>query len=390
MSDRKKYTLVALMVTAAGFAYINSSRPDIPADLRDAVADNGEFNTVVPALEKDTVNIPVPKAAVAVKAGAADIAESYLSKGQPSKPIEWVSFNGGRFQIPTYSGVGDSIGAVVNPFDISKAEVTVEQYAECVDKGECRKPIIRNGDGCNYRPGRQLYPMNCIDWFDASAYAKFKGGRLPSSNQWLYAATSGGKHWKYPWGSDEPTCDRVVMRCNGSSGVDGTLPVCSKPAGNTEEGLCDIVGNVQEWTSDRFGSGTGMHARRVVHGSSFAPSSPVYHEVGTRTYEDPASWIHSYIGFRIARETPADTTQQRIKDCYSLHHEGHHGQWESGIEAAYELETARAFLKCQEAKESQLQKKNPKQSSGEIVSKVADAIDEELPKFAKVFDQLFK
>ena len=46
---------------------------------------------------------------------------------------------------------------------------------------------------------RQLHPVNCVDWDQASVYAKFKGGRLPSESEWEYAVTSSGKEQKYPW-----------------------------------------------------------------------------------------------------------------------------------------------------------------------------------------------
>lgn len=62
MTNWKKYILVAVIVTASGFGYIKSSHRNIPADLRDAVADNKEFDTNIPVFEKDKGNIPVPKA----------------------------------------------------------------------------------------------------------------------------------------------------------------------------------------------------------------------------------------------------------------------------------------------------------------------------------------
>ncbi|HBW23268.1 MAG TPA: hypothetical protein DEF68_07825 [Elusimicrobia bacterium] len=66
MNNWKKYTLAALVVTAAGFAYLNSSHRNIPADFRDAVADKG-FDTTMPIIDKEKGDVPVPKAAVPVK-----------------------------------------------------------------------------------------------------------------------------------------------------------------------------------------------------------------------------------------------------------------------------------------------------------------------------------
>jgi hypothetical protein len=62
MTNWKKYILAAVIVTAAGFSYIKSSHRNIPADLRDAVADNGKFDISIPVFEKNSGNIPSPKA----------------------------------------------------------------------------------------------------------------------------------------------------------------------------------------------------------------------------------------------------------------------------------------------------------------------------------------
>lgn len=60
-----KAVACALVVLAAGwYGFARNSQGDIPTDLRDAVADNGEFSTSLPALDKNSGNIPAPKAEV--------------------------------------------------------------------------------------------------------------------------------------------------------------------------------------------------------------------------------------------------------------------------------------------------------------------------------------
>ena len=77
---------------------------------------------------------------------------------------------------------------------------------------------------------------------------------MPTEAEWEYAARSGGRDQKYPWGNEVPTCERAVMVSNYTMGCGsgGTMPVCSKPDGNTKQGLCDMAGNVSEWARDTF------------------------------------------------------------------------------------------------------------------------------------------
>ena len=85
---KTKIVVIALIAVTAGvFAY---TRPHnaMPSDLRDAVADNGEFNTSIPVFEKDSGNIPAPKAAP-----VEGYAKDYVAGvGSPSTELieEWI------------------------------------------------------------------------------------------------------------------------------------------------------------------------------------------------------------------------------------------------------------------------------------------------------------
>jgi len=296
---------------AAGFGYIKSSHRNIPADLRDAVADNGKFDTSIPVFDKNSGNIPEPKAA-AVK----DISKGFE---EPVISIEWVSISGGKFKMGTtsieecFEDAKPVHEVTIKTFDMSKTAVTVAQYAECVSKGNCTTP--GTGDYCNWgKTGRQLHPVNCVNWDQANQYAKFAGGRLPSESEWEYAATSGGKNQKYPWGNDEPTCDKVVMYGNGGDGcgANGTMPVCSKPAGNTAQGLCDMAGNVWQWVQDTYQDsykGTpvdgsafeGTGSNRVLRGGSFYNNDARALRADNRFYYVPDGYRVASLGFRLVR-----------------------------------------------------------------------------------------
>ena len=141
----------------------------------------------------------------------------------------------------------------VPTFQMTRTPVTVDQFKACVDAGACTAPGTHAS--CNWgQPDRGSHPVNCVRWSQAQAFANWAGGRLPTEAEWEYAARSGGRDWKYPWGNEKATCDRAVMRdsSGGGCGSNGTLPVCSKPMGNTSQGLCDMAGNVWEWLQDWY------------------------------------------------------------------------------------------------------------------------------------------
>ena len=245
--------------------------------------------------------------------------------GMPAVPVEWVSIPGGKFNMGTddrAKGFEDAkpVHEVsIKGFQMSKTLVTVEQYAECVIQGKCTQPDMI-GD-CNWgKTDRQAYPVNCVDWDQAVRYAEFKGARLPSEAEWEYAATGAGKNQRYPWGNADATSELAVMN------AEGTMPVCSKPAGNTAQGLCDMAGNVWQWTQDKYqDSYNGAPADggalenavyasdyeagicpRVVRGGSFEyGGSYTYHKAGVFRADHRYSIGHGgrpdSVGFRIAK-----------------------------------------------------------------------------------------
>lgn len=202
--------------------------------------------------------VPVPLAVPAVPDGYRSAAPG----------PDWVTLPAGRFVMGVRApgeGFLDASPAhevSLKAFEMSRTDVTVEQYARCVSAGRCTTPA--SGVNCNWgKPGRERHPVNCVSWEQAVRYAGFVGARLPTEAEWEYAAASGGRSNKYPWGGEEPACGLAVM---GGCDTEGTMPVCSRPAGNTAQGLCDMAGNVWQWTRDKY---SGSYANAPSDGSAF-------------------------------------------------------------------------------------------------------------------------
>ena len=235
--------------------------------------------------------------------------------------IRWVALDGGTFRMGSTGGDDDEkpIHTVRVPsFEIAQTEVTVAQYRKCVEARECTAPDT-NGS-CNWgKSGRDDHPVNCVDWEQANAFCAWVGARLPTEAEWEYAARSGGKDIEFPWGNEAADCARAVVDPPGDvgngCGKDSTWPVCSKPRGNSTQGLCDMAGNVWEWVADCWhGSYQGAPSdgsawRRVCEGSGRVfrggswSSNAGFVRAAFRLGRAPG-FRRGYLGFRPARSIP--------------------------------------------------------------------------------------
>lgn len=182
----------------------------------------------------------------------------------------------------------------------SKSEITVDQYAKCVKAGVCKEMNFeqnKDENKCNYGWWRHgEHPMNCVDWFGADTFCKWAGGRLPTDKEWYAEASAGGTR-KYPWGESDVSCQFAVIDqggigCNEKS----TWPVCSKEAGNSVNGLCDMAGNVWEWTSS---PDTSNYKNHMIKGGSWVEDGKEKFKASNALFE--AAISKNYIGFRCAQ-----------------------------------------------------------------------------------------
>ncbi len=232
--------------------------------------------------------------------------------------VTWISIPEGTFDMGNNHGHTNErpVRAVAVPgFEMTESQVTVAQYEQCVDEDVCTSPSDYHVT-CNWdEPGYEAHPVNCVNWFQAFTYCWWLGARLPSEAEWEYAARSGGQDIVYPWGNDEATCDYAVMGgVESGCGTGRTWEVCSRPAGKTAQGLCDMAGNLWEWVQDWYHINYGgapvdgsaweepEGIYRVSRGGSFSNNADNL-RAAYRGFYDP--YLH-YIrrGFRCARNAP--------------------------------------------------------------------------------------
>ena len=136
-------------------------------------------------------------------------------------------------------------------FYIYTNEVTNAMYARCVEAGVCL-PIFVYESGPTTHSDDPEYadnPVVGVDWLMAEDYCTWAGGRLPTEAEWELASR-GVDSLTYPWGNDEPTCDRVNML--GCTVPADTVAVGSYADGNSSFEVWDLSGNVWEWVNDWY------------------------------------------------------------------------------------------------------------------------------------------
>jgi formylglycine-generating enzyme required for sulfatase activity len=212
----------------------------------------------------------------------------------------------------------------VKAFYMDAYEVTNREFMEFVKETGYKA----QGNWQKYATkDRMDHPVVNVTWNDAEAYAKWVGKRLPTEEEWEYAAT-GGKNVKwFPWGnSPDPT--KANYRSQGESffagliRILGFLKINTKPVGSYEAngfGLYDMCGNVSEWCENirkpypggptdtwiysKFGpykDNQKPKYGRAIRGGSWITCNSVFLTIKYRRGEHE-NYFSNYLGFRCVK-----------------------------------------------------------------------------------------
>lgn len=127
-------------------------------------------------------------------------------------------------------------------FYIGKFEITNKEYKLFIAESG-HKPPVHWKSGM-FKTGKDIHPVINITWFDADAYCKWAGKRLPAEEEWEKTAR-GPDGSQYPWGNN---FDK--KKANLSKGH--TTQVGSMSEDKSYYGVYDLGGNVMEWTGSWY------------------------------------------------------------------------------------------------------------------------------------------
>ncbi|WP_100448611.1 ergothioneine biosynthesis protein EgtB [Glycomyces xiaoerkulensis] len=263
----------------------------------------------------------------------------------PGPPTE-VPVPGGAFSMGTSTdqwaldNEGPEHWVEVAPFRIDAAPVTCGDFQAFIDDGGYDDPRWWSPDGWRLRLESRLHaplfwhredgrwtrrrfgrtepvpaetPVVHVSWYEADAYARWAGRRLPTEAEWEKAARwdgATGETRRNPWGGDAAGTDRANL---GQSHLE-PAPAGSYPGGEAPCGARQMLGDVWEWTTSDFGGYPGFRPfpspeysavffngrYKVLRGGSFG-THPDACRATFRNWDFPAR-RQIFSGFRTVRD----------------------------------------------------------------------------------------
>ncbi|MEP6719686.1 MAG: ergothioneine biosynthesis protein EgtB, partial [bacterium] len=193
---------------------------------------------------------------------------------------------------------------------------------EAVNREEWRAPLywelhdgewmIRAFSGLHAVASKANEPVSHVSFFEASAFAKWAGKRLPTEAEWEKAATfdpKTGERIPFPWGNEEPDSSRANLFENG---LWTPAPIGAFPAGQNSFGCQQMIGDVWEWTTSDYVPYPGFKSefdeyndkwfvnQKVLRGGSYATPRIHIRSTYRNFFHAHERWMVS--GFRCGKD----------------------------------------------------------------------------------------
>ncbi len=224
---------------------------------------------------------------------------------------EMVKIPGGKFRMGRSDGNESQKPeheVDVAAFWMDKTEVSNAEYYEFVKAKNYPAPAV---DWANGKPieGKENFPVVRVSVEDINKFAEWRSQRdgkkyrLPTEEEWEYAARNGGKNNLYPWGDSWTQGSATVE-------LDAAKTVGSNEKGANEWGVRDLIGNVWEWTGSEIkpypGSSyeieKGNAPEFVIRGGGYVSKSTGSEAINSTTRKwVPISRQDGLLGFRLVR-----------------------------------------------------------------------------------------
>jgi iron(II)-dependent oxidoreductase len=230
----------------------------------------------------------------------------------------------------------------IAPFRIARAPVSNAEFAAFVEDAGYRRQELWSREGWTWRSEcqadgpvywrqdgkdwlRRRYdrweplplhaPVIHVSWFEANAYCRWAGRRLPSEAEWEFTAatapTAADRKRRYPWGDALPSS----VLANLYGGIDDCADVAAFSKGDSGWGCRQMLGNVWEWTADWFAPYPGFVAdpykeysepwfgdHKVLRGGCFATRAVLLRNTWRNFYTPDRRDV--FAGFRTCAREP--------------------------------------------------------------------------------------
>jgi formylglycine-generating enzyme required for sulfatase activity len=322
--------LLSVFCCLSGCSGVKPKTPDIPPD--------PVTNRVPVGFPTNTVAVPtntllVPTNTLPPRTNHVPVDPPQTNVPPPVRPgMAYVP--AGEFWMSIGAGEDKRRKIHVDAFFIDLTEVNNREYDRFIRDGGYRREELWSKDGWSWRtrlkiekprwwelgryhigPGFPNYPVAGVSWYEAEAFARWAGKRLPTEAEWE-KASRGTDRRRFPWGEGNINQDGVFF-ANFETALDGhpyAAPVKAFPHGKSPYGCYNMLGNVWEWVADSW-SGTSWYLimpernprgdsrgeMRLMRGGSWFREANYYDSYfrlilapGERDYDD--------IGFRCAAD----------------------------------------------------------------------------------------